>query len=81
MVIVVLDPVDLCLDCCSCRSIQCCLQLHEMEQGLVVLAIEAEVIVGCLMYCGDGSDSKRFLPPKMVAYESVFGTVATGNFL
>ena len=29
------------------------------------------------MSCGDGSDSKRFLPPKTVAWELVFGTVAT----
>ena len=33
------------------------------------------------MSCDDGSDLKRFLPPKRVAWELVFGAIATWDFL
>ena len=54
-VMVLINPVDPCLDCCGCRSYHCRLQSHEMDRGLVVrfvvrlvvVAIGEEVIIGC----------------------------------
>ena len=84
MVIVVMDPVDPRLDCCTCRSSHCRSQSHEMERGLVVglvvvVAIK-DVIVGWSCHVVMGVIQKGFYLQKRLHGSLVLALLPPGKF-
>ena len=79
-VMVVMDPVDPRLDCCTRRSSRHIRIRTGTGFGGWVGGGGGDARRSrrwLLVLCGDGSDSKTILPPKTVSWEHLFRPVAT----
>ena len=89
VVLVVMDPVDPCLDSCVRRRSHRRSHSHQSRNGapvavvvvvaevVVAEAMQGEVVVGCSFCVVMGATRKKFSPPKTVSWEHLFLPVAT----
>ena len=89
VVLVVMDPVDPCLDSCVRRRSRRRSHSHQSRNGapvavvvvvaevVVAEAMQGEVVVGCSFCVVMGATRKKLSPPKTVSWEHLFLPVAT----